>query len=755
MLAAQPGTTRTDLARLLCEEWALRDHGGKPQLASCLKGLRVLDAQGVIRLPAPVTTPGRQRTPRGLEKHVPLPATLPPTVDGLGALRLKKVESAEDFETWNGLVANEHPQGKRPLVGRQLRYLVLADEGVLGAIGLGSAALQLKARDTWIGWSSQQRRDHLDKVVCLSRFLIRPGVECKNLASKALGLLRERVQADFEAQYGYRPWLLESFTEESQAGTSYQASGWNCLGKTCGRGRQDRDHQAAQGIKNIWVLALDPVFREQLGLPEPVAHPPLKISEGLEKEGWARCEFGGASLGDGRLSARLVAIAHAKGDHPGASILQTVSGSRAQTAGYYRFVDRPAHTEVTMENILAPHRERTLGRIQGQRQVLCIHDTTGLNFDQLKDCVGLGVIGKNQTKTETQGLELHSSYVVSRAEGLPLGLLHWRCSAPELRPERRGKDHRYIPPDEKETWRWVESMRACGEQARRSGNVEMTHVMDREADFFELFHAWREAGLGDHLIVRADKNRRTDEGAHLFDRVRQAEAQGELLVTIPRKSPRAPKGGKEATPARPKREARLQLRWREVKINPCRHGVSCRKEPVSVGLLHARELDAHGQGKPLEWFLITTRPIAMLDDAQAVFMDYAKRWRIEDWHRILKSCCKAEEMGADDAESLRRILAVNMVIAWRVHVLVLLGREQPDLPMSVVFSDMDIRVLCLMAKRRGFPQPTNLGEAIITVARLGGYLHRKHDPPPGSKVLWLGLLKLMFAAEGAELVATP
>jgi hypothetical protein len=670
----------------------------------------------------------------------------------LVGLHLKRVESAEELEVWNGVVANEHPQGRRPLVGRQLRYLVVAEHGVLGAVGLGAAALQLAARDAWIGWSRPQRREQLDKVIGLSRLLIRPGVVCQNLASKVLGLLRERVPDDFEARYGYRPWLLESFTEEDQGGTSFQAAGWTCVGHTRGRGRQDRDHQASQGVKRIWVLALDAIFRARLGLPEP-GPASQEVREGMEKERWAHHEFGQARLGDGRLSARLVAIAQTKGDHPGMSILQAVSGNRAQTAGYYRFVDRPAHTDVTMDNILAPHRERTLARIQGQRQVLCIHDTTDLNFDPLKACVGLGVIGKNQTARETQGLQLHSSYVVSREEGLPLGLLHWQCTAPEPRPERRNADRRYLPSEEKETWRWVESMQACGHAMRRLDGVELTHVMDREADFFALFHAWREAGLGDHLIVRAAKNRRTDEDTSLFEMLRAREPQGELLVSIPRKSPRPPKGRQEATPARPKREARMQLRWREVMLKPPRHGVNAKQEPVRVVLLHAHELTPPPHDKPLEWFLITTRSVVTLDDARSVFLDYAKRWRIEDWHRILKSCCKAEEVGADDAESLRRILAVNMAVAWRIHVLVLLGREQPDLPMSVVFSDMDITVLGLMARRRGFAIPTNLGEAIITVARLGGYLHRKHDPPPGSKVLWLGLLKLMFAAEGAELVA--
>ena len=130
---------------------------------------------------------------------------------------------------------------------------------------------------------------------------------------------------------------------------------------------------------------------------------------------------------------------------------------------------------------------------------------------------------------------------------------------------------------------------------------------------------------------------------------------------------------------------------------------------------------------------------------------YAKRWRIEDWHRILKTCCRVEEPAHQDAECLKRLLAINMVIAWRIHLMTLLGREVPDLNAETLFSDLEIRVMRLFAKNYHLPPPRCLGEAILLVAKLGGYLNRGNDPPPGAEVLWRGTTRLTQLCEGVAL----
>jgi hypothetical protein len=275
--------------------------------------------------------------------------------------------------------------------------------------------------------------------------------------------------------------------------------------------------------------------------------------------------------------------------------------------------------------------------------------------------------------------------------------------------------------------------------------------MDREGDFFDLFDQWRETGQDD-LLVRAKNNRplsEKDASPKMFDTVSELEAMGEVEVSIPRKSARGKKGHKAAREFQPKRSARLELRWMPTHIRPPRDGLSSKKPPVPVWILHARETGAKpSAGKPIEWYLLSSARIESQEDAVKHLGNYAKRWRIEDWHRILKTCCRVEEPAHQDAECLKRLIAINMVIAWRIHIMTLLGREMPELPMELLLDDLEIRVLALISKQRGWTPPQNLGEAVLTIARMGGYMKRKHDPPPGAELLWRGHRQLTLLSQG-------
>ena len=139
---------------------------------------------------------------------------------------------------------------------------------------------------------------------------------------------------------------------------------------------------------------------------------------------WAEHEFGGARLGDVRLGKRLVQIVQRQGEAPTKSFPGAAQNDQAAVRGYYRLIDHPADSEVTPENILAPHRQRTLQRMQGQSAVLCIQDGTDLNFAEHPGCVGLGYIGKNKGSAGTLGLHMHATLVVN-GEGVPLGVLYF------------------------------------------------------------------------------------------------------------------------------------------------------------------------------------------------------------------------------------------------------------------------------------------------------------------------------------------
>jgi hypothetical protein len=267
LLEAEPSWHRTALADRLCVEYGFVDPAGRPQRSSCLKALRSLAGRGHFVLPRPRTSTARPQ-PRRLGQSVPLPEGVPQTAGAVRELTLVRVETEQQRRIWNELLLREHPRGAGPLVGRQLHYLVDSAHGWLGGLAFAAAALQLHARDRWIGWTVDQRRAYLDRVVGLSRFLIRPGVRCQNLASHVLGLALARLAADFEARYGYAPWLAETFVDTGQvAGTCFRAANWTRVGTTRGRGRQDRDREQAESVKDIYVYPLVADFRERLGIP--------------------------------------------------------------------------------------------------------------------------------------------------------------------------------------------------------------------------------------------------------------------------------------------------------------------------------------------------------------------------------------------------------------------------------------------------------------------------------------------------------
>ena len=201
------------------------------------------------------------------------------------------------------------------------------------------------------------------------------------------------LPADFEREYGYRPWLVESFVDTSRySGSCYQAANWIPIGKTRGRGRQDRFTKAALSVKEIYVYPLERDFRRGIGLSPDAGLGALGPAEGLETASFAENEFGGAPLGDARLSKRLVDVAAKKAEVPDRAFSGVAKGDWPSVKGYYRMIDQPDESAVNMTNILFPHRERTVRRMAGQRTVLCIQDGTDLNYTALSKCEGLGVI---------------------------------------------------------------------------------------------------------------------------------------------------------------------------------------------------------------------------------------------------------------------------------------------------------------------------------------------------------------------------
>ena len=728
ILKTHVGGSRTAISRQVCHEFGFRDARGNLQQAGCLKALKTFASEGNLSLPAPRRAIA-SGSPRLLDQPVPEPTEVPASPRQIKGLALELVEDATQRALWNTLMAQEHPQGAKQFAGAQIRYLFRSDHGYLGAIGFAASALYLRPRDRWMAWTDTQRQQHLLRVVGLNRFLIRPGVKVKNLASHLLGKVLRRLPVDFEARYGYAPWVVETFVDPKQRGTCFRAAGFLYVGRTLGRGRHARTKACTRTKKAVYVYELDRQWRQHLGVAYVDMYPKLEVGAGLDSKAWAAQEFGDAQLGDKRRTARLVKSVSILARTPGKSITATMKSDRAAIRGHYRFIEKANEQGITPEHILAPHRSRTIERMRTEKTILCLQDGTDINYSTRPACEGLEVIGRNQTTAKAQGVHLHTT-VALNSEGLPLGVL--RCAYRAKAGAHAAK-----------TQQWIDGLHDIAEAATHlSRKTRVLCVMDREADIFALFAAQQQVERVD-LLVRAKANRRLGKkGPLLFEFMRQGPPDGAIEVAIRRLS-RREKSGRLKHKGRAGRIARMEVRYRTAMLPPTR---GHKGAPVKVSAIHIGEVAPPEGEKAIQWYLLTTAEVTSVAQAVELVNAYMLRWRVEDGFRILKSVCKVQELRLQTADSLHQAITINMVIAWRLHLMTLLGREAPEAEAEVMFTDIELHVLREYADGFDFAPPDDLASAILLVALMGGYMNRKSDPPAGSTIMSRGYVRLETAA---------
>lgn len=445
-----------------------------------------------------------------------------------------------------------------------------------------------------------------------------------------------------------------------------------------------------------------------------------------ESEDWAANEFGGARLGDARRTERLIQLARRMAQSAHCSFPQSLSPAELKAA--YRFFD---NDEVDTDGILSAHIGQTLGRMHEQASVvLAVQDTTEFNLTHLKCTDGLGYTSDE----DVRGFFMHSMLAVS-PEGLPLGVLGLKIWARDI--EQLGKRHlrRQRPIAEKESYKWLEGVQHLNMLKAHCPANQLVGVCDREADVYELFVAERAAGVD--WLVRASWDRRVDHPQkHLWGVMSSAQLLGKTDLLVP------------AAPNRPARTARLSIRAAPVQLRApqTRPGLG----PVNVYAVWAVEADPPKSiKKPIEWMLLTSVPTLSSDDALERLAWYARRWTIESWHRVLKSGCQVEARQFGSLERFKRATALFAVISWRIQYGSMLSRLQTDIPCSALLQSIEWKTLYCRTHRTAKPpsEPPTLNQAVVWIAKLGGYLNRKSDRPPGTTVLWRGFLILYASTE--------
>jgi hypothetical protein len=468
------------------------------------------------------------------------------------------------------------------------------------------------------------------------------------------------------------------------------------------------------------------------------------MTKSQEHEGWVDRELAGCQFKDERLGKRFRTLLEQLSDGTGESIPMACQ-DWANTKAAYRFF---SNERVSEKDILAGHFQATRARFAATGEMaLVLHDTTEFSYHR-EDGRAIGLLSKSHIGTKSRprhhrvcGILMHSSLAVT-PEGLPLGLSAIKFwTRDEFKGTNALKKHinpTRVPIEEKESIRWLQNLQ---ESTALLGTAERCiHVGDRESDIYELFCAASE--IGTHFVLRTCVDRLAGDGAHTIeDEMQEVDCKGLHRIEV-----RDKKGNT--------REAVLELKYRRIRILPP-IGKQKRYPPLTLTVLHAQERDAPQGCEAIDWKLITDLPVRSRAQAIEKLDWYALRWKIEVFHKIMKSGCKAEDSKLRTAERLVNLVATFCIMSWRIFWMTMLNRSTTDASPKFALTPLEIKLLDRLVKDKGTqtPRRKTLSHYLIKIAQLGGYLARANDPPPGNMVMWRGLARLTDIEMGFALAS--
>jgi len=332
------------------------------------------------------------------------------------------------------------------------------------------------------------------------------------------------------------------------------------------------------------------------------------------------------------------------------------------------------------------------------------------------------------------GVLMHASLAITE-EGLPLGQSSTRFwSRDEFKHTTQMKRHinpTRIPIEQKESIRCLRNLESSTSLLTER-SMDMIHIGDRENDIYEYFCKCNE--LRTHFIIRSCVNRLANK-ASIIDEM------ADFKQTYCHKIKYLDKTGQEIN-------ANLEVKSKEVELHPP-IGKQSKYEDLKVNIVSAVEKTAPKGCDRIRWTFITNLPVKNKKDIIKVLEWYKKRWSIETFFKVIKSGFKAEESKLSSGEGLARLLAIDCILAWRFYWLTMLNRQAIHTDPSIAFDEVERKILQTSFKSKCSPK--SLTDFLLLLTKMGGYLARKNDPPPGNIVVWRGLRKLKEIQIGFEM----
>jgi hypothetical protein len=512
---------------------------------------------------------------------------------------------------------------------------------------------------------------------------------------------------------------------------------------------------------------------------------------------WVEQEFAGVSLGDKRLDRRLIDSVTAIADQPNASNPHRFDWNELR--GYYLLTNSK---RADLETLQTPHRLQTRKRMLAtMNRLLIIHDGTELDFTSHPAAHHfLGPVGDG----DGVGLLQHNSLVFDPVRKQILGLVHQQLHVRQPAPPGETRTERAFR-DEKESQFWMEGFLGVGQAPEGARWID---VCDRGADFFDAMEESIE--LDHEFLIRVYQDRciaieedgETVETGYLHEAMSAVKSQASKTVSV------ASKGG------RPAREVVVNVGYQAVLLQPPKNrpDVQENRDPIAATLIRvweagskearqkaqearqkvkqiaqevkatkrAAELADKGAAKKtanaecsrlekeleeakqelkeknrqasehLDWWLATNSPVESVEDALQAVSDYEWRWPVaEEYHKAEKSGLGIENQRFESLHGLTAALAIIAVVAVRLLQLRYARDEMPDAPARVVATPEEIEMVAKATKYKG--KNLTVKQFVDRLARLGGYLGRKCDGPPGWMTLWRGYQRLADLLLGQEI----
>jgi hypothetical protein len=470
-------------------------------------------------------------------------------------------------------------------------------------------------------------------------------------------------------------------------------------------------------------------------------------------DSWTDTEFSYADLGDERLRRRLSIISERFAQSPLSPINQACD-DWAETKAAYRFFQNDS---ITYQEITRSHIEATKERCREFPTILAIQDTTYFSYLPHPQTKGLGHLtrfrGKHKKDIVSSGLIMHTTLAVA-TDGLPLGVVDQKIYSRPQAPEETAKQRRVrkvtLPTEDKESYRWLESLENTSRNLSDLQSRVVT-ICDREADIYDLFLLAQH--LSAPLMVRASYNRTVNKtsthsqtsGLKLWSLLRNKKSETTIQVKIPKsKNQNA-------------RTARCEVKFTDYVLNRplCYVEGKTKATPTNLNLcaVYVTEIGCPKDNEPIDWMLITNIPVQNREQAVEKISWYCLRWRIETWHKVLKSGLQVEECRLGTSERLIRYLAVMSIVAWRIYWITLVARVAPDASCYFFLNEIEWKILAVKFAKTQIQknQPPTLEQSIRWIAQLGGFLARKGDGVPGITHVWRGMKKLSVMVDAVAM----